>query len=74
MVLNSEGRLRWNRLENLVEEGSKSSDYNPDQLWVLADWLVSDAGKGIRRPVVREVARLLDAYVAGIHLRSLYCQ
>lgn len=71
MVLNGEGRLRWKRLENLVQEGSKSSDYSGDQLWMLADWLLSDAGRGVRGPVVREVARLLDAYVAGACQRPL---
>eukprot|EP00884_Botryococcus_braunii_P007201 jgi/Botrbrau1/16482/Bobra.0142s0076.1 len=64
LVLNGQGRLRWKRLENLVQEGSKSADYSPDQLWLLAEWLVSDAGRDVRGPIVREVARLLDAYVA----------
>lgn len=64
-MLNGQGRLRWKRLENLVQEGSKSADYSPDQLWQVAEWLVSDAGRDVRGPIVREVARLLDAYVAG---------
>lgn len=26
------GRMRWSRLENLFEEGSKSQDYDPAQV------------------------------------------
>jgi len=35
-VLDESGGLRWNRLENLMEESSKSVDYDPSQLWLLA--------------------------------------
>lgn len=30
------GRLRWSRLENLLREGSKSTDFDASQLWLLA--------------------------------------
>ena len=33
LVLSS-GRLRWGRLENLFAEGSKSQDYDPQQVCV----------------------------------------
>lgn len=36
LVLDETGGLRWNRLENLMTESSKSVDYNPSQLWLLA--------------------------------------
>lgn len=36
LVLDEGGGLRWNRLENLMEESSKSVDYDPAQLWLLA--------------------------------------
>ena len=36
LVLDEGGGLRWNRLENLMEESSKSVDYDPSQLWLLA--------------------------------------
>ncbi|KAK9815500.1 hypothetical protein WJX72_004714 [[Myrmecia] bisecta] len=58
------GRLRWNRLENLLEEGSKSSDFDASQLWLLGDWVISDAGVAVRKPVCQELVRLLDAAVA----------
>lgn len=31
------GRMRWSRLENLFEEGSKSQDYDPAQVWGRRD-------------------------------------
>ena len=36
LVLEEDGGLRWNRLENLMEESSKSVDYDASQLWLLA--------------------------------------
>ena len=30
-----DGRLRWGRLENLFKEGSKSQDYDPQQVCCL---------------------------------------
>ena len=41
LVLDEAGGLRWNRLENLMEESSKSVDYDPAQLWLLAGTLYS---------------------------------
>lgn len=65
MVLHEDGRFRWNRVDNLLREGSKSSDLTSEQLWLLGSYLCSDAGAEIRVPLVEEVARLLDAYAAG---------
>lgn len=64
-MLDEFGRLRWKRLENLVEESSKSVDYDPQQLWLLANWILGEQGANVRGPVVDELARLLDAVVAG---------
>ena len=36
LVLDKDGSLRWSRLENLMEESSKSVGYDPSQLWLLA--------------------------------------
>lgn len=57
--------MRWNRLENLLQEGSKSQDFDPAQLWLLADWLLSDGAAGVRASVVAEASRLMDAWAAG---------
>lgn len=35
-----EGRFRWNRLDNLLREGAKSSELTTEQLWLLADFVV----------------------------------
>lgn len=67
-MLDESGRLRWSRLENLIEEGSKSMDYNPQQLWLLAQWVLGPQGQDMRKPLVEELARLMDAATAGHHV------
>ncbi|MEW5308834.1 MAG: hypothetical protein WDW38_000764 [Sanguina aurantia] len=59
------GDFRWNRLENLIREGSKSQDFDPAQLWLLADWLVSPTANGVRGSMVTEVSRIVDAMFAA---------
>lgn len=39
-MLLADGQFRWNRLDNLLREGAKSSDLTGDQLWLLADYVV----------------------------------
>ena len=46
-----DGEFRWNRLMNLVQESRKSSDFNSDKLWLIADWFMSDTAVGIRASV-----------------------
>ena len=65
LVLDYNGRLRWQRLENLIEEGSKSLDYDPQQLWLLAAWVLGEQGSQVRKPLVEELVRLMDAAVAS---------
>ena len=55
------GRLRWNRLENLVREGSKSQDFDPAQIWALAEWVCSDGGRPVRKPLAAECVRQIDS-------------
>ena len=73
LVLDDSGRIRWNRLENLVQEGSKSYDFQPQQLWLLANWIIEGQGSVVRQPLVNELARLLDAVVAGAHILGSHC-
>eukprot|EP00887_Chlorella_sp_A99_P005015 scaffold4.g5015.t1 len=77
----SRGRVRWNRLENLFEEGSKSqarrgdrrgsapgrrrADFDPVQLWLLAEWVCSEGGRAVRGPLAAELVRLVDALIAS---------
>ena len=58
-----DGRLRWQRLENLVREGSKSQDFDPSQIWTLAEWICSESGKPVRKPLAREIVRLVDSFI-----------
>jgi len=61
------GQLRWTRLENLLRESAKSrglqSDASP---WLLAEWVLSDAGAAVRGPLVSEAVRMIDATMAGV--------
>ncbi|KAG2496456.1 hypothetical protein HYH03_005679 [Edaphochlamys debaryana] len=60
-----DGQFRWSRLENLVREGSKSQDFDPTQLWLLAEWLLSPGAAGMRSTVVAELGRVIDAAAAA---------
>ncbi|PRW44567.1 putative aarF domain-containing kinase chloroplastic [Chlorella sorokiniana] len=65
------GRLRWSRLENLFQEGSKSQDYDPAQLWLLAEWVCSEGGRPVRRPLAAELCRLVDATITDTVRRQI---
>ena len=41
LVLDETGGLKWSRLENLIQESSRSVGYDPSQLWLLAGVAVS---------------------------------
>ncbi|GBF89170.1 aarF domain-containing protein, chloroplastic [Raphidocelis subcapitata] len=60
-----DNRFRWNRLENLLREGSKSADFDPSQLWLLSRWLLGPNAPTVREKVAQELARMLDALAAG---------
>eukprot|EP01024_Parvocaulis_polyphysoides_P059333 TRINITY_DN6411_c1_g2_i1.p1 TRINITY_DN6411_c1_g2~~TRINITY_DN6411_c1_g2_i1.p1 ORF type:complete len:772 (-),score=111.76 TRINITY_DN6411_c1_g2_i1:714-3029(-) len=60
-----DGEVRWNRIENLIREGSKSSNFDSEKLWMLADWLFSDVAGGLRKPLAEEVARMMDSFTAS---------
>lgn len=63
--LPQDGQFRWNRLENLLREGSKSADFDPSQLWLLAEWLLSPGAAGVRSTIVAELGRVIDAAAAA---------
>jgi len=65
------GRLRWNRLENLIREGSKSYDFDTSQIWTLAEWVLSDGGRPVRKPLANEIVRLVDSYISHAVRKSL---
>lgn len=66
-----DGKFRWNRLENLLQEGSKSSDFDSAQLWLLAEWLLSPGASGVRQSITIEMAKIIDATVASNVRRSI---
>lgn len=47
-MLLADGQFRWNRLDNLLREGAKSSDLTGDQLWLLAEYVVRVVQKAAR--------------------------
>lgn len=63
-LLVKEGSFRWNRLENLLREGSKSSDFDSDQLWLLAEWVFGEGSNSVRKPLTKETVKILDAVIA----------
>lgn len=65
LVLDADGSLRVLRIENLVRQSNKSAAYGSSQLWLLAEWVLSDQGYAVRTPLAREFVRLLDVAVAG---------
>ncbi len=65
MVLGEGGRLRWSRLEGLVAAGGRAADFEPEQLWALADWATGEGGRAVRAAVAAELVRLVDAVAAG---------
>lgn len=66
-----DGRMRWNRLQGLFEEGAKSQDFDPAQLWLLAEWLCSEGGRPVRKPLAGELVRLVDATMTAAVRRQL---
>lgn len=60
-----QGALRWGRLTNLVAEAKGALAFDPQQLWLLADWVLGEDGGAVRKPLTQEIVRMLDAVVAG---------
>jgi len=65
------GRIRWGRFESLLTEGVKSKGFSSDGLWRLADWLVSDSGKNVRKPAAKELISLADGAVMNTMRRNI---
>ena len=55
--------FRWNRLENLLRNAAKSSDYDLNQLLnQTLEFLFSERGAFIREQLVDEIVKALDTY------------
>ena len=69
-----DGKIRFNRLDNLVREGSKSYDFDADGVWTLAEWVFSDGGRPVRKPLAREMVRIVDAYISNVARAAMTAQ
>lgn len=65
-LLFKDGTFRWNRLENLLEQGAKSSDYIAgDAMRPLLQLLLEPDGAPLRRLVEGEAVRVMEALLLG---------
>jgi predicted unusual protein kinase regulating ubiquinone biosynthesis (AarF/ABC1/UbiB family) len=62
-LLFKDGNFRWNRLENLLRNAAKNSDYDMNRvLNQTLDFLFSERGEFIREQLADEIVKAIDAY------------
>lgn len=62
LALTSEGRIRWNRLEGLLDEAKGSSGYDVSlALDLLTDYLVSDEGEALLQDLSQQIVEAADS-------------
>ncbi|KAF8014957.1 hypothetical protein BT93_H0679 [Corymbia citriodora subsp. variegata] len=65
-LLFKDGRFRWNRLENLLEQGRKDRDFSAkDALQPVLKLLLGTDGEELRVLVAKESVRVTEAIVLG---------
>ncbi|XP_021857758.1 protein ACTIVITY OF BC1 COMPLEX KINASE 3, chloroplastic isoform X1 [Spinacia oleracea] len=65
-LLFKDGKFRWNRLENLLVQGSKDRDFSAkDALQPVLKLLLGPDGEELRILVTREAVRVTEAVVVG---------
>ncbi|BFI41682.1 aarF domain-containing kinase [Marchantia polymorpha subsp. ruderalis] len=70
-LLFKDGTFRWNRLENLLVQGRKDSEYRAsDVLQPVLDLLLGSGGEELRSLVEREAVRVSEALVVGSAIQS----
>eukprot|EP01018_Ginkgo_biloba_P031849 Gb_35844 [translate_table: standard] len=70
-LLFKDGRFRWNRLENLLVQGRKDSDFAAkDALQPVLKLLLGPDGEELRTLVVKEAVRVVEAILLGTALES----
>lgn len=68
-LLFKDGKFRWNRLENLLVQGRKDSDFAvKDALQPVFRLLLGPEGKELRDLVVKEAVRVSEAMIIGTAL------
>lgn len=62
LALTSDGRVRWNRLEGLLDEAKESSGYDvTSALNLLSDFLISDEGDAVLRDLADGIVQEADS-------------
>ncbi|KAL2608261.1 hypothetical protein R1flu_026834 [Riccia fluitans] len=70
-LLFKDGTFRWNRLENLLVQGRKDSDYNSsDVMQPVLDLLLGPGGEELRSLVEKEAVRVSEALLVGTAIQS----
>ncbi|PKI54711.1 protein ACTIVITY OF BC1 COMPLEX KINASE 3, chloroplastic [Punica granatum] len=65
-LLFQDGKFRWNRLENLLEQGRKDRDFSAkDALQPVLKLLLGPDGEELRVLVIKEAVRVTEAVVLG---------
>ncbi|KAK8631236.1 hypothetical protein V6N13_079993 [Hibiscus sabdariffa] len=65
-LLFKDGRFRWNRLENLLVQGSKDRDFSAkDALQPVLKLLLGPDGEDLRTLVIKEAVRVTEAVILG---------
>jgi hypothetical protein len=61
LALTSDGKVRWNRLEGLLQEAKGTSDYDVTAaLGMLTNFLISAEGEGVVDELAREIVEVAD--------------
>ncbi|TQD83385.1 hypothetical protein C1H46_031030 [Malus baccata] len=65
-LLFKDGKLRWNRLENLLVQGRKDKDFSAkDALQPVLKLILGSDGEELRTLVIKEAVRVTEAFVWG---------
>ncbi|KAM5574123.1 protein ACTIVITY OF BC1 COMPLEX KINASE 3, chloroplastic [Rosa sericea] len=65
-LLFQDGKFRWNRLESLLDQGSKDRDFSAkDALQPVLKLLLGPDGEELRTLVVKEAVRVTEAFIWG---------
>ena len=62
LALTSDGKVRWNRLESLLEEAKGTSDYDVTAaLDMLTSFMISDEGEGVVDELAKQIVEAADS-------------
>ena len=62
LALTPDGKVRWNRLESLLEEAKETSDYDvAAAVDMLTSFLISEEGEGVVDELARQIVEAADS-------------